>query len=175
MATAKALPGEEYNQAPTPRSLELLCLVPGCDQEELGGLSPAVVNTITQARTPSKRQLYDLKWRIFVNWCCSHGKDPQRCGIGPALSFLKEGLDWRLSCIYTQGVRGRYCNEPQHVHCRSVGKHNLVIRFLGGTQWLKPPRPRLIPSWDLSGFQSFRLYREIRVSPFSQLDLLPSL
>ncbi|KAI2655651.1 hypothetical protein H4Q32_024245 [Labeo rohita] len=43
---------------------------------------------------------------------------------------------------------------PQHsvdlVEGRSVGKHDLVIRFLRGSQRLNPPRLHLIPSWDLA-------------------------
>ncbi len=31
----------------------------------------------------------------------------------------------------------------------SVGKHDLVIRFLRGARKLNPPRPHLVPSWDL--------------------------
>jgi len=37
---------------------------------------------------------------------------------------------------------------------RSLGKHNLIIRFLRGVRRLDPPRPYLIPSWDLSGVLS---------------------
>ncbi|KAL0168459.1 hypothetical protein M9458_036681, partial [Cirrhinus mrigala] len=36
------------------------------------------------------------------------------------------------------------------VEGRSVGKHNLVIKFLRGTRRLNPPRQHLIPSWDLA-------------------------
>ncbi len=57
---------------------------PGRDAEVLGGLPPAVVNTITSAY---------------------HGK--------------------------------------------SLGKHDLVIRFLRGARRLNPARPHLVPSWDL--------------------------
>ncbi len=32
---------------------------------------------------------------------------------------------------------------------KSVGKHDLVIRFLRGARRLNPPRPHLVPSWDL--------------------------
>ncbi len=39
---------------------------------DLADLSPAVVNTITQARAPSTRQAYALKWSLFSNWCSSH-------------------------------------------------------------------------------------------------------
>ncbi|KAI2655623.1 Transposon Ty3-G Gag-Pol polyprotein [Labeo rohita] len=89
--------GEGHNLAPAPRSLEPPPLVPGRDQEDFRDLSPSVVNTLLQARAPSTRRLYDLKWRIFVNWCSSHGKDPRSCGIKSVLSFLQEGLDRHLS------------------------------------------------------------------------------
>ncbi|KAL0180444.1 hypothetical protein M9458_025886, partial [Cirrhinus mrigala] len=36
------------------------------------------------------------------------------------------------------------------VEGRSVGKHDLIVRFLRGVQRLNPPRPNLIPSWDLA-------------------------
>ncbi|KAI2655617.1 Protein transport protein SEC24 [Labeo rohita] len=32
----------------------------------------------------------------------------------------------------------------------SVGKHNLVIRFLKGARWLRPSRPPTVPPWDLT-------------------------
>ncbi len=32
---------------------------------------------------------------------------------------------------------------------KSVGKHDLVVRFLRGARRLNPPRPHLVPSWDL--------------------------
>lgn len=58
-----------------------------------------MINTITQARAPSMRQLYNLKWPIFVNWYSRLGEDPQRCGIGSMISFLQEGLDRHLSAF----------------------------------------------------------------------------
>ncbi|KAL0152401.1 hypothetical protein M9458_052124, partial [Cirrhinus mrigala] len=89
--------GEGHNLAPVPRSLEPPSLVPGRDQEDFRDLSPSVVNTLLQARAPSTRRLYDLKWCIFVNWCSSRGKDPRRCGIESVLSYLQGGLDKHLS------------------------------------------------------------------------------
>ncbi|KAI2655437.1 hypothetical protein H4Q32_017837 [Labeo rohita] len=91
------LSGEGHNLAPVPRSLEPPSLVPGDDQEDFRDLPPAMVNTLEKARTPYTKQLYDLKWRIFVNWCSSQGKDPWRCGIESVLSFLQGGLDRHLS------------------------------------------------------------------------------
>ncbi|KAL0147254.1 hypothetical protein M9458_057440 [Cirrhinus mrigala] len=89
--------GEGHNLAPVPRSLKPPPMVLGRDQEDFRDLSPSVVNTLLQARAPTTRRLYDLKWCIFVNWCSSRGKDPWRCGIESVLSFLQGGLDRHLS------------------------------------------------------------------------------
>ncbi|KAI2651068.1 ORF V: Enzymatic polyprotein [Labeo rohita] len=142
--------GEGHNLAPAPRSLEPPPLVPGRDQEDFRDLSPSVVNTLLQARAPSTRRLYDLKWRIFVNWCSSHGKDPRSCGIKSVLSFLQEGLDRHLSASTLKVHVAAISANHDLVGGRSVGKHDLIIRFLRGARRLNPPRPHLIPSWDLA-------------------------
>ncbi|KAL0157267.1 hypothetical protein M9458_048513, partial [Cirrhinus mrigala] len=113
-------------------------------------LSPSVVNTLLQARAPSTRRLYDLKWRIFVNWCSSHGKDPRNCGIKSVLSFLQEGLDRHLSASTLKVHVAAISANHDLVGGRSVGKHHLIIRFLRGARRLNPPRSHLIPSWDLA-------------------------
>ncbi|KAI2648848.1 ORF V: Enzymatic polyprotein [Labeo rohita] len=135
---------------PRPRSLEPPPLVPGRDQEDFRDLSPSVVNTLLQARAPSTRRLYDLRWRIFVNWCSSHGKDPRSCGIKSVLSFLQEGLDRHLSASTLKVHVAAISANHDLVGGRSVGKHDLIIRFLRGARRLNPPRPHLIPSWDLA-------------------------
>ncbi|KAL0150120.1 hypothetical protein M9458_054547 [Cirrhinus mrigala] len=142
--------GEGHNLASAPRSLEPPPLVPGRDQEDFRDLSPSVVNTLLQARVPSTSQLYDLKWRIFVNWCSSHGKDPRNCGIKSVLSFLQEGLDRHLSASTLKVHVAAISANHDLVGGRSVGKHHLIIRFLRGARRLNPPRSHLIPSWDLA-------------------------
>ncbi len=76
--------------APASRSLEPPRVAPGRDAADLSGLPPAGVETITQARAPSTRQTYALKWILFANWCFSRREDPRRCTIGVVLSFLQE-------------------------------------------------------------------------------------
>ncbi|KAL0199156.1 hypothetical protein M9458_007696, partial [Cirrhinus mrigala] len=144
------LSGEGHNLASGPRSLEPPPMVPGRDQEDFRDFPPSVVNTLLQARTPSTRRLYDLKWRIFVNWCSSKGKDPQRCGIESVLSFLQEGLDRHLSASTLKVHVAAISANHDLVGGRSVGKHDLITRFLRGARRLNPPRPNLIPSWDLA-------------------------
>ncbi len=75
------------------------------DAEILGGLPPAVVNTITSARAPSTRHTCRLKWNLFVNWCSPRREDPRRCPIAVVLSFLQDGL----GSLHPQSVCCRYC------------------------------------------------------------------
>ncbi len=89
--------GARHHMAPASRSMEPPCVAPGRDAADLSGLPPAVVETIIQARAPSTRQTYALKWSLFVTWCSSRREDSRRCTIGVVLSFLQERLERRLS------------------------------------------------------------------------------
>ncbi len=89
--------GARHHMAPASRSVEPPCVAPGRNAADLRGLPQAVVDTITQARAPSTRQAYALKWSLFANWCSSLWEDPRRCTIGVVLSFLQVRLEHRLS------------------------------------------------------------------------------
>ncbi len=135
--------------APASRLVESPRVVPGRDAEVLGGLPPAVVETITSARAPSTRHAYRLKWNLFVDWCSSRREDPRRCPIAVVLSFLQDGLERRLSPSTLKVYVAAIAAHHDAVDSKSVGKHDLVIRFLRGARRLNPPRPHLVPFWDL--------------------------
>ncbi len=135
--------------APASRLVESPRMVPGRDPEVLGGLPPVVVNTITSARAPSTRHAYRLKWNPFVDWCSPRREDPCRCPIAVVLSFLQDGLERRLSPSTLKVYVAAIAAHHDAVDSKSVGKHDLVIRFLRGARRLNPPRPHLVPSWDL--------------------------
>ncbi len=122
---------------------------PWRDAEVLDGLPPSVVNTITSARAPSTRHAYRLKWNLFVDWCSSRREDPRRCPIAVVLSFLQDGLERRLSPSTLKVYVAAIAAHHDAVDGKSVGKHDLVVRFLRGARRLNPPRPHLVPSWDL--------------------------
>ncbi len=52
-----------------------------------------VLNAISQARAPSTRCLYALKWSVFSAWCTTHGANLEVCDILLILSFLQELLE----------------------------------------------------------------------------------
>ncbi len=59
--------GAQNHVAPVSRFVEPSCVAPGWDAADLSGLPQTVVETITQARAPSTRQTYALKWSLFAN------------------------------------------------------------------------------------------------------------
>ncbi len=121
------------------------CLVPGRDAEVLGDLPQEVVDTITSARALSTRHAYALKWNLFVEWCSSHREDPRKCPIRVVLSFLQQGLERRLSPFTLKVYVAVIAANHDPVEGKSVGKHDLVIRFFRGAGRLNHPRPPLYP------------------------------
>ncbi|KAI2658852.1 ORF V: Enzymatic polyprotein [Labeo rohita] len=161
--------GDGHNLAPAPRSVEPARLVPGRDASDLSGLSQAVIETITQSRAPSTRQTYALRWGLFVDWCSSRGEDPQRCTIAVVLSFLQEKLERRLSPSTLKVYVAAIAAYHDAVDGTSLGKHQLIVRFLRGARRVNPPRPHPIPSWDLS--VALQGLREAPFEPLASVEL----
>ncbi len=113
----------------------------------------------------STRQAYRLKWNLFVDWCSPRREDPRRCPIAVVLSFLQDGLERRLSPSTLKVYVAAIAAHHDAVDGKSLGKHDLVIRFLRGARRLNPPRPHLVPSWDLPSVLS-----ALRGAPFEPLQ-----
>ncbi len=154
-----------HHMAPASRSMEPPCVAPGRDVADLSGLPPAVVETIIQARAPSTRQTYALKGSLFTTWCSSRREDPRRCTIGVVLSFLQERLERRLSLSTLKVYVAAIAAHHDAVDGRSLGKHDLIVRFLKGARRMNPSRPPLVPSWDLS-----IILAGLQRGPFEPLD-----
>ncbi len=116
------------------QTCEISMYGPWQDAEILGGPPPAIVNTITSARAPSTRHAYRLKVNLFVDWCSPRREDPRRCPIAVVLSFLQDGLERRLSLSTLKVYVVAISAHPDAVDGKSVGKHDLVIRFLRGAR-----------------------------------------
>ncbi len=157
--------GARHHMAPASRSMEPPCVAPGRDAADLSGLPPAVVETIIQARAPSTRQTYALKWSLFATWCSSQREDPRRCTIGVVLSFLQERLERRLSPSTLKVYVAAIAAHHDAVDGRSLGKHDLIVRFLKWARRMNPSRPPLVPSWDLS-----IVLAGLQRGPFEPLD-----
>ncbi len=95
----------------------------------------------------------------------SLAKDPRRCTIGVVLSFLQERLERRLSPSTLKVYVAAIAAHHDAVDGRSLGKHDLIVRFLKGARRMNPSRPPLVPSWDLSIVLS-----GLQRGPFEPLD-----
>ncbi len=157
--------GVQHHMAPASRSMEPPFVAPGRDVADLSGLPPAVVETIIQARAPSTRQTYALKWSLFATWCFSRREDPRRGTIGVVLSFLQERLERRLSPSTLKVYVAAIAAHHDAVDGRSLGKHDLIMRFLKGARRMNPSRPPILPSWDLS-----IVLAGLQRGPFEPLD-----
>ncbi|KAL0147675.1 hypothetical protein M9458_057010 [Cirrhinus mrigala] len=142
--------GDGHHLAPAPPSVEPSRLASGRDAADLSGLPQAMIDTITQARAPSTRQAYVLRWGLLVDWCSSRREHPQRCSIRVVLSFLQEKLERRLSPSTLKVYVSAIVAYHDAVDGLPLGRHHLIVRFLRGARRLNPPRSHLIPSWDLS-------------------------
>ncbi len=56
-----------------------------------------VLNTMAEARAPSTRCLYALKWSIFSVWCQDRDLEPVTSDVSVVLSFLQGMLDKQRS------------------------------------------------------------------------------
>ncbi len=80
-------------------------------------------------------------------------------------AFLQERLERRLSPSTLKVYVAAIAAHHDAVDGRSLGKHDLIVRFLKGTRRMNPSRPPLVPSWDLSIFLA-----GLQRGPFEPLD-----
>ncbi len=141
-------------------------------QPELWAVLPeSMPNTISQARVPSMRRLYALKWSVFSAWSTTHGADPVVCNILLILSFVQDLLEKGCSPstlkVYVAAIAASYAP----IDGQSVGRNNLVVRFLRGSKRLNPPCPVTIPKWDLPTV--LRALKSPPFEPLQSVDLHP--
>ncbi|CAM4659841.1 unnamed protein product [Leuciscus chuanchicus] len=141
------LSSQRLDLASSPRAV-----VPACvgHQRVPADLPQGVLNTITQARAPSTRHLYASKWSVFSSWCTARGVSPLHCGVTEVLSFLQELLDKGRSPSTLKVYVAAIAVFSSTTLGQSIGRNDLVIRFLRGAKRLNPPRPPTVPIWDLS-------------------------
>ncbi len=153
-----------------------LCIGPLCTLRAVGslhlaaqweptGLPERVLNTISEARAPSTRCLYALKWSVFSTWCLNRGENPSNSELAVVLSFLQELLDKGRSHSTLKVFVAAIAAFHAPIAGQSVGRDNSVFRFLKGARRLNPPRPLTVPTWDLP-----TVLRALKGPPFEPLQ-----
>ncbi|KAI2658175.1 Transposon Tf2-8 polyprotein [Labeo rohita] len=141
--------GKRLGVAPQAGVMEPACLA-GERRGQTLNVSQRVLDTIAEARAPSTRRLYSLKWKVFSSWCVTKDEDPASCDVSVILSFLQDCLDAGRTPstlkVYVAAISAFHVP----IGDRSVGRHHLVTSFLRGAQRLRPFRLSMVPVWDLS-------------------------
>ncbi|KAI2663794.1 Trigger factor [Labeo rohita] len=97
---------------------------------------------------------------VFHPW-----KNPVSCDISVILSFLQELLDKGRSPSTLKVYVAAIAASHAPIAGQSIGRNNLVIRFLKGSRRMNPSCPHTIPTWDLS-----TVLRALKSSPFEPLS-----
>ncbi len=160
--TGSPLSDERNNMAPSTRAVGSLHLAA---QREPTGLPERVLNTISEARAPSTRRLYALKWSVFSTWCLNRGENPSTSELAVVLSFLQELLDKGRSHSTLKVFVAAIAAFHAPIAGQSVGRDNSVVHFLKGARRLNPPRPLTVPTWDLP-----TVLRALKGPPFEPLQ-----
>ena len=116
------------------------------------GLPPDVVATIQGARAGSTRAAYDLKWNIFESWCLSQSPSvvAYKAPVRSVLIFLQDRLNRGLTFSTVKVYLGAISACHEGFDGKTVGKHPLVRRFMGGAKRARPTTRPLFPAWDLA-------------------------
>ncbi len=135
----------------------------GCLVHQLAGLSTITLHVTT--RPPSPPLVSDAA-QVTVH--SPHPGGAQSCSVlcsdlvffsrrrplkmhdWSSAFFLQERLERRLSPSTLKAHVAAITAHHVAVDGRSLGKHDLIVRFLRGARRLNSPRPPLVPSWDLS-------------------------
>ena len=116
-----------------------------------GGLPPDVVATIQGARAGSTRAGYDSKWDIFESWCLAQSPPlvAFEVPVRSVLIFLQDKLNQGLTFSTVKVYLGAISACHEGFDGKTVGKHPLVRRFMGGAKRARPVTRSLFPAWDL--------------------------
>ncbi len=90
LETRPPLSSERHDMASTPQVMGPACVAARWDPFIL---PERALNIVVEARAPSTRRLYALKWSIFSAWCQDRDLDPVTSDVSVVLSFLQEMLD----------------------------------------------------------------------------------
>ncbi|XDV15183.1 hypothetical protein PO909_015313 [Leuciscus waleckii] len=159
-----AVSGEWHDMAPQPRAVEPSCVAAAGTLVERNTLHSRVLSTLAEARAPSTRRLYALKWGVFTKWCQDIEIDPVTSSVSDVLRFLQHRMDSGSLPSTLKVYVAAIAAFRSPVDGQSIGKHAMVTRFLRGARRLCPSQPPSVPPWDLA-----LVLRALSLPPFEPL------
>ena len=112
-------------------------------------LTPGVVNTLLNAKAPSTREQYSIKWRVFEKWCAEQHIIPFQCSATKVVCFLQSLLEKGLAASTLKGYVAAISTYHTGSGSSTLGEDQLVRWFMKGVLRSRPVSKRVTPSWDL--------------------------
>ncbi len=86
--------------------------------------------------------------------------------------LLARAVGKGLLPFHTQDLCSSYSSLTRsYIYGQSVGRNNLVVRFLKGSRRLNLPRPVTVPTWDLP--RVLRALKSLLFEPLQSVDIRP--
>lgn len=126
--------------------------------------SKSVIDTALAAVQPQSRQVYDLRWAKFVDWCKQRKLKPVSVSVPPILTFLNRMAKSGKALNTVKGYLTAISKRHERV---KVGKKLFNISQLPSVQqWRKglevkfPTRPKIVPEWNLEVVLTSSLFQQ---------------
>ncbi len=143
--TGHPLSSEQHAMASTARVMAPACVAA---QLEPFDLPEHVLSMMADARAPSTRRLYALKWSVFSAWCQNRNLDPVTSDVSVVLSFLQEILDKQHASSTIKVYAAAIAAFHTPIAGRLVGRNSAVVQFLRAARRINPPGPCTVQPWD---------------------------
>ena len=129
------------------------------------GISEPVASRIYSAKRPSTNNLYDYRWKSWVDWCIGRKMDPFNPSVNMFGEFLISLHDKNFSPATVKGYRSAISTTLKQISSIDFSSQSVLSDVVRSFE-LEHPRTRPhFPKWDLAVVLS-----ALNSSPFEPLD-----
>ena len=162
------------NVASHPPGVPSSRLVAMQQQMQASGISESVARRIYSAKRPSTNNLYDYRWKSWLDWCLSREVDPFNPSVNRFGEFLISLHDRNFSPATVKGYRSAISTTLKQISKVDFSNQSILSDVVRSFE-LKHPRTKAhFPKWDLAlglSTLSSDLFEPLQSCGFKELTL----
>ena len=129
------------------------------------GISEPVASRIYSAKRPSTNNLYDYRWKSWVDWCIRRKMDPFNPSVNMFGEFLISLHDKNFSPATVKGYRSAISTTLKQISSIDFSSQSVLSDVVRSFELERPRTRPHFPKWDLAVVLS-----ALNSSPFEPLD-----
>ena len=129
------------------------------------GISEPVASRIYSAKRPSTNNLYDYRWKSWVDWCIGRKMDPFNPSVNMFGEFLISLHDKNFSPATVKGYRSAISTTLKQISSIDFSSQSVLSDVVRSFELERPRTRPHFPKWDLAVVLS-----ALNSSPFEPLD-----